>query len=242
MHIPRHSSRSTQPTINRSFSHRFKKGQAFGPVLFLYRNPAGLKPFQQNAPASARGGSCPRIDHLGGSDRRHPDPAVWRALPAKILPVYGTAGRCGNRRHEDSSSLRCSRCLPFAGVAANMCSSQKAGRKSQGRYGNAESGAEVCPPPAPFGVFVFTGVFARMCSSQKTGRRTRGRCENTEIRSGSLSIACPVQGVCFYRCACPYAVFRTKNPPAGKPGDFYQAFAVRWVFSRAITTGGISTS
>lgn len=30
--------------------------------------------------------------------------------------------------------------------------------------------------------------------------------------------------------------------PAFPPGDFYQAFAVRWVFSRAITTGGISTS
>ena len=187
-------------------------------------------------------GGCPVIDHLGGSDRRHPDPAVWRTLPAKILPVCGTAGRCGNQRSEASSRLRCSRCLPFAGVAANMCSSQKAGRKSQGRYGNAESGADVCPPPAPPGVFTFTGVFARMCSSQKTGRRTRGRCENTEIRSGSLSIACPVQGVRFYKRTCRMRFSAQKNPPAGKPGDFYQAFAVRWVFSRAITTGGISTS
>lgn len=61
MHIPRHSSRSTQPTINRSFSHRFKKGQAFGPVLFLYRNPAGLKLIRQNAPASARGRAAQEI-------------------------------------------------------------------------------------------------------------------------------------------------------------------------------------
>ena len=75
------------------------------------------------------------IDHLGGSDRRHPDPALWRALPAKILPVCGTGGRCGNGRHEDSSRLRCLRCLPFAGVAANMCSLQKAGRRTRGDTG-----------------------------------------------------------------------------------------------------------
>lgn len=245
MHIPRHSSRSTQPTINRSFSHRFKKGQAFGPVLFLYRNPAGLKLIRQNAPASARGASGPVIDHLGGSDRRYPDRAVWRTAPAKILPVCGKAWRCGNQRSEASSRLHCLRCLPFAGVAANMWfSAQKStGRRAKGDTGMQNQERKTVRRLRRSGCS-FLQVCLPACVLRKKSPdwRARGRCENTEIRSGSLSIACPVQGVCFYRCACPHSVFRTKNPPAFPPGDFYQAFAVRWVFSRAITTGGISTS
>ena len=119
----------------------------------------------------------------------------------------------------------------------------KSWQESQGQCEDTEirSGKQSTACPA-HGVCLFAGVFALMCSSQKTGRRTRGRCENTEIRSGSLSIACPVQGVRFYKRTCRMRFSAQKNPPAGKPGDFYQAFAVRWVFSRAITTGGISTS
>ena len=158
------------------------------------------------------------IDHFGGSDRRYPDPAVWRTLPAKILPVCGTAGRCGNQRSEASSRLRRPGCLPFAGVAANMCSSQKIPRlESQGRcenteigsgkqsaacavrgvrfyrcvcphvffaknwqedqggYGNAESGAEVCPSPALSRVFAFTGVPAHMRFPHKKIPRRESR-------------------------------------------------------------------
>ena len=182
------------------------------------------------------------IDHLGGSDRRHPDRAVWRTLPAKIFPVCGTGGRCGNQRNEASNRLPCPGCLPFAGVAANMCSSQKAGRKSQGRYGNAESGAEVCPPPTPFGVFVFYRCVCPHVFFAKNWQENQGamRKYRNQERKAVRCLPCP-------RCSLlqaylSHAVLRTKNPPAGKPGDFYQAFAVRWVFSRAITTGGISTS
>ena len=64
--------------------------------------------------------SCPVIDHLGGSDRRHPDPAVWRTPPAKILPVCGTAGRCENQRSEASSRLRCLGCS-FLQVCLPTC-------------------------------------------------------------------------------------------------------------------------
>lgn len=60
------------------------------------------------------------IDHFGGGDRRYPDPAVWRTLPAKILPVCGTGGRCGNRRHEDSSCLPCPGCS-FLQVCLPTC-------------------------------------------------------------------------------------------------------------------------
>ena len=115
------------------------------------------------------------IDHLGGGDRRHPDPAVWRTLPAKILPVCGTGGRCGNQRSEASSRLRCPGCLPFAGGLPTCVLRKKSPDWRAGDNAKIQkSGAESSPPPAPFGVFVFTGVFALMCSSQKTGRRTRG--------------------------------------------------------------------
>lgn len=66
-------------------------------------------------PRLCQKGSGPVIDHLGGSGCRYPDPAVWRTLPTKILPVCGTAGRCENQRSEASSRLRCLRCLPFCG-------------------------------------------------------------------------------------------------------------------------------
>lgn len=93
------------------------------------------------------------IDHFGGSDRRHPDPAVWRTLPAKILPVCGTAGRCGSQRSEASSHLRLPGAFAFCGWPANMCSSQKnPPAESRGDAKIQKSGAEVCPPPAPFGV------------------------------------------------------------------------------------------
>ena len=176
------------------------------------------------------------IDHFGGSDRRPPDPAVWRTLPTKVLPVCGTGGRCGSQRSEASSRLRCLRCLPFAGVAANMCSSQKAGRKSQGRYGNAESGAESSPPPAPPGVFVFYRCVCPHVFFAKNWQENQGGYGNAE----SGAEVCPPPALS--KAYLPHAFSAHKNPPAGKPGDFYQAFAVRWVFSRAITTGGISTS
>ena len=186
--------------------------------------------------------SCPVIDHFSGSGYRYPDRAVWRTLPAKILPVCGTRGRCENQRSEASSRLRRPGCLSFAGVFALMCSSQKAGRRAKGDTGMQKSGAEVCPPPAPFGVFVFTGVFARMCSSQKNWQENQGGYGNAE--SGAEVCPPPALSRVFAFTGVPaYMRFSAqKNPPAGKPGDFYQAFAVRWVFSRAITTGGISTS
>lgn len=229
MHIPRHSSRSTQPTINRSFSHRFKKRTGFRACPFSIQKSRRTEADPAECPRLCQRESCPVIDHFSGSDRRYPDPALWSALPAKILPVCGTGGRCGNRRHEDSSRLRCRGVCLFAGVAANMCSSQKIPRlESQGamrKYRNRER--KSVRRLRRSGCSFLQACLPACVLRKKTGRRTRGRCENTEIRSGSLSIACPVQGVCFYRCACPYAVFRTKNPPAGKPGDFYQAFAVR---------------
>ena len=115
------------------------------------------------------------IDHLGGSDRRPPDPAVWRTLPAKILPVCGTAGRCGNQRSEASSRLRCRGvCLFAGGLPTCVLRKKSPAEKARDNVKIQKPGAESSPPPAPFGVFVFTGVFALMCSSQKTGRRTRG--------------------------------------------------------------------
>ena len=115
------------------------------------------------------------IDHFSGSDRRHPDRAVWRTLPAKILPVCGKVWRCGNQRSEASSRLRCRGvCLLRAWLPT--CALRK--KSPDWRAGDnakiQKSGVESSPPPAPFGVFVFTGVFALMCSSQKAGRRTRG--------------------------------------------------------------------
>ena len=183
------------------------------------------------------------IDHLGGSDRRYPDRAVWRALPAKILPVCGIAGRCGNQRNEASSCLRCPRCLPFAGGLPTCVLRKKSPDWRAGDNAKIQKpGAEVCPPPAPFGVFVFTGVFALMCSSQKTGRRTRGDAKIQ--KSGAEVCPSPALSRVFAFTGVPVHMrfSAQKNPPAFPPGDFYQAFAVRWVFSRAITTGGISTS
>ena len=114
------------------------------------------------------------IDHLGGSGCRYPDPAVWRTLPAKVLPVCGTAGRCGNQRNEASSCLRRPGCLPFAGGLPTCVLRKKLAGEPGGDAKIQKSEAESSSLPAPFGVFVFTGVFALMCSSQKTGRRTRG--------------------------------------------------------------------
>ena len=115
------------------------------------------------------------IDHLGGSGCRYPDPAVWRTLPAKILPVCGKAWRCGNQRSEASSRLPCPGCLLLQ-VCLSACVLRKKSpaEKARDNVKIQKPGAESSPPPAPFGVFVFTGVFALMCSSQKTGRRTRG--------------------------------------------------------------------
>lgn len=183
------------------------------------------------------------IDHLGGSDRRHPDPAVWRTLPTKVLPVCGTGGRCGNQRSEASSCLRRPGCLPFAGGLPTCVLRKKYPDWRAGDNAKIQKpGAEVCPPPAPFGVFVFTGVFALMCSSQKTGRRTRGDAKIQ--KSGAEVCPSPALSRVFAFTGVPVHMRfpAQKNPPAFPPGDFYQAFAVRWVFSRAITTGGISTS
>lgn len=183
------------------------------------------------------------IDHLGGSGCRHPDPAVWRTLPAKILPVCGTGGRCGNQRSEASSRLRCRGVCLFAGGLPTCVLRKKSPDWRAGDNAKIQkSGAESSPPPAPFGVFVFTGVFALMCSSQKTGRRTRGDAKIQ--KSGAEVCPSPALSRVFAFTGAPVHMrfSAQKNPPAGKPGDFYQAFAVRWVFSRAITTGGISTS
>ena len=181
------------------------------------------------------------IDHFGGSDRRHPDRAVWRTPPAKILPVCGKAWRCGNQRNEASNRLRrrgvclLRAWLPTCVLRKKLAGEPRAIRECRIRSGKQSAACAV--RGVRFYRYVCPYVFFA-----KSWQENQGRCENTEIGSRSLSITCPVQSVRFYRCACPHAVFRTKNPPAGKPGDFYQAFAVRWVFSRAITTGGISTS
>lgn len=194
-------------------------------------------------PRLCQKGSGPVIDHLGGSGCRYPDPAVWRTLPTKILPVCGTAGRCENQRSEASSRLRRPGCLPFAGGLPTCVLRKKSPDWRAGDNAKIQkSGAESSPPPAPFGVFVFTGVFALMCSSQKTGRRTRGDAKIQ--KSGAEVCPSPALSRVFAFTGVPVHMrfSAQKNPPAFPPGDFYQAFAVRWVFSRAITTGGISTS
>ena len=169
------------------------------------------------------------IDHLGGSDRRYPDPAVWRTLPTKILLVCGTGGRCGNQRSEASSRLRRLGCLPFAGVAANMCSSQKIPRlENQGvmrKYRNRERKAvrrlrrSGCS---------FLQVCLPACVLRKKLAGEPG--DNVKIqKSGAEVCPSPALSRVFTFTGVPAHMrfSAQKNPPAGKPGDFYQAFAVR---------------
>lgn len=156
------------------------------------------------------------IDHFSGSDRRYPDRAVWRTAPAKILPVCGTGGRCGNQRSEASSHLRRRGvCLLRAAcqhvvfrTKIHWKKSQEAIRECRIRSGSLSAAYAVR------GVHFYRCVCPHVFFA-KTGRRARGRCENTEIGSGKQSAACPVQGVRFYRSACPHAVFRTKKSPGG---------------------------
>ena len=155
------------------------------------------------------------IDHFGGGDRRHP--------------------RRGFGRHGRSA-----RGAPARNVRPRPRADGEDAAQTPARCENQRSEASSrlpCPGCSFLQVCLPTCVLCKKLAGEQGTQ-----CEDTEIGSGSLSIACPVQGVRFYKCTCHMRFSAQKNPPAGKPGDFYQAFAVRWVFSRAITTGGISTS
>ena len=159
------------------------------------------------------------IDHLGGSDRRHPDRAVWRTLPAKILPVCGTGGRCGNQRSEASSRLRfpgCSIlqvCLPTCGFPHKKSPGRRdTGMQNQERKSVRRLRRSGCS-------------FLQVCLSacvlrKKNWQENQGGCEDTEIGRGKQSAVCPVQGVRFYRNACPHAFSAQKIPRLESRGIF----------------------